>query len=202
MQDQEFEVKYYVSDLKTIEQHVRGLGGKIIQPRTHEFNLRYDTPEESLSRTHKVLRLRQDSAAHLTYKGPGVEENGVRVRQEIEFTVSDFSAARRFLEALGFEIVMIYEKYRTTYEIDGTHITLDEMPYGKFIEIEGVDADAVQKINQQLGLNWGARIPVSYTELFAQVNQRMELEIRDLIFENFDQLAIRPEDLGVLAADL
>jgi adenylate cyclase class 2 len=86
----------------------------------------------------------------------------VRLRQEIEFTVSDFEAARRFLEALGYHVALMYEKYRTTYDLEGVHITLDKMPYGNFIEIEGPDPASIRRINEQLGLDWEQRVPATH----------------------------------------
>ena len=201
MGDYEFEVKYYISDPDAIRQKALDLGAELIQPRTHEYNLRLDTPDGELSRKNQVLRLRQDSDAHLTYKGPGKEQNGVRVRQEFEFIVSDFLATQKLFEQLGFHVLMIYEKFRTTYDLDKVHLTLDQMPYGNFIEIEGPDADSVQKLNEKLELNWEARIPVSYTVLFEQVKIRLGLSFRDLIFDNFENLNLMPEDLGVTPAD-
>jgi len=76
-------------------------GAILIEARLHEVNLRYDTPDGELTRTAQVLRLRQDKAAHLTYKGKGETSGEVYIRREIEFTVGDFQAARAFLEALG-----------------------------------------------------------------------------------------------------
>ena len=80
------------------------IGDVQVQPRLFELNLRFDTPEGELSRGRKVLRLRQDTQALLTFKGPAQDRSDVAARQEIEFTVSDFLAARHFLEALGYRV--------------------------------------------------------------------------------------------------
>jgi len=197
----ELEVKYHVGDLGAIEVKLRAIGAEIIQPRQPEINLRFDTPDGKLSKAFQVLRLRQDEAARLTYKGPSQDEAGVRVRTEIEFVVSDYQTARAFLEALGYAVVMMYEKYRTTYELDGTHITLDEMPYGDFLEIEGSDPETIHRVNERLGLDWEKRVAGSYTVLFEQLRQAMGLEFRDLSFENFKRLEISMEVIGVQPAD-
>src|SRR3990172_1232689 len=137
MKGTELEIKLYLNDLPAFRQRLEALGAKLVQLRVHEVNLRFDTPEGSLTRSLQVLRLRQDTAARLTYKGPGEDTGGVRARRELEFTVSDFEAARALLEALGYQVSLMYEKYRTTYDLDGVYVTLDEMPYGDFAEIEG-----------------------------------------------------------------
>lgn len=41
------------------------------------------------------------------------------------------------LQELGYVVSEVYEKYRTTYKLNVLQITLDEMPYGMFVEIEG-----------------------------------------------------------------
>ena len=46
--------------------------------------------------------------------------------------MGDFEAARRLLEALGYRLTVMYEKYRTTYHLRHLIVVLDEMPYGEF----------------------------------------------------------------------
>lgn len=201
MKDQELEVKFYVNDLAEVEGRLQALGGHLITPRLHEVNLRFDTTDGELSRQFRVLRLRQDDAARLTYKGPGEFQEGVRVRQEIEFTVGDFDAARRLLEALGYHVALMYEKFRTTYELEGVHITLDEMPYGTFIEIEGPDPASIRQVQDRLGLDWERRVPESYTALFDQLRSALRLPFKDLSFANFAGRDISIEQIDILPAD-
>jgi adenylate cyclase class 2 len=200
--NQEQEVKYYLGDLPSLEARLKSLRAKLIQARTHETNLRFDLPDGSLTQTYQVLRLRQDSAARMTYKGPSWYDQGVRVRQEIEFRVSDFEAARALFEALGYQVSMMYEKYRTTYELDGVQVTLDEMPYGNFAELEGPNPQAIQAANQRLGLDWDARVPESYTALFDLLKAVMRLDFRDLSFENFKDLEVPPSAMNLRPADI
>jgi adenylate cyclase class 2 len=202
MKDQEIEVKYYIADLPALEAKLKRLGAQIVQPRIHEINLRFDTPDEELKRAFKVLRLRQDKAARLTYKGPSHYQEGARMRQEIEFEVSDFEAARRFLEALGYQVSMMYEKYRAAYELDGVEITLDELPYGDFAELEGPNTNSLRTVNRKLGLDWEARAGDSYTVLFDHLREVMSLDFSDLSFENFKNLDVTPAAMNLRPADV
>ncbi len=111
---QETEAKFCVQDLKGVESRLQKMQARRIQPRTLEVNLRLDTPEQALQRSNQVLRLRQDSEVHLAYKGDSQWLAGARTRREIEFSVEDFEVARDFLEALGYQVIFRYEKYRTT----------------------------------------------------------------------------------------
>ncbi len=149
-----------------------------------------------------ALRLRFDTQARLTFKGPSEFQEGVRLRQEIEFVADNFQAARDFLIALGYQISVIYEKIRTVYAIGDVHVFLDELPYGDFVEIEGPDAAQIQEVNDQLGLQWETKIAESYTVLFERLREKLNLTFRDLVFEEFRDLQLSAADLGVQPADL
>jgi len=201
VENQELEVKLYVSDLEAVKKKLIASGASIKQARTHEMNLRFDTAHGDLSRGYKALRLRSDTAARLTYKGPSSSVDGVRLRQEIEFQVSDFGAARAFLGALGYQVVMIYEKQRAEYFLQDTSISLDELPYGDFVEIEGDDTQRIRQVSDLLGLNWENRVIESYVALFNWLRSEYSLEFRDLIFDNFENLDFSLGTLGIKAAD-
>jgi adenylate cyclase class 2 len=200
-EDKELEVKFYLSNRKELEEKLIVQGGQLKDPRVHEINLRFDTPDQSLLNTGRLLRLRLDKRARVTYKGLGSIESGARLRQELEFTVSDFDTARALFEALGYQVYMMYEKYRTTYRLGNLEVVLDEMPYGDFAEIEGPDGQSIQTAAQRLDLNWDTRILDSYTVLFERVRAQLGVGFRDLSFENFKCLTVTPEMLGELIAD-
>lgn len=199
--EQELEVKFYVKNLLPFEQKLKQLNATLTQPRTHEINLRFDTPDQSLSRSYQVLRLRQDQEARLTYKGPGEVLEGVRIRREIEFSVSDFRSAQSFLEALGYQVIFMYEKYRSVYRFNDMLVMLDEMPVGYFLELEGANPEMILSTSQILGLRWETRILDSYTVLFDRVRQSCGLNIRDLSFDNFRGIEIKPEMMDLVYAE-
>src|SRR5512147_1815212 len=100
---QENAAKFYVQDLEKIESRLQDLEARLIQPRVLETNIRFDLPGARLRSKGRVLRLRQDTEARLTYKDSGKSEQGVINRTEIEFTVGDFEKAKLLLEALGYQ---------------------------------------------------------------------------------------------------
>ncbi|MCQ3936516.1 MAG: class IV adenylate cyclase [Chloroflexi bacterium] len=202
MNGHETEVKFYVRDLKRVELRLRELKAQLIQPRVHEVNLRFDNPQGDLRKNMKVLRLRNDSQAKLTFKGPSeARASGVLSRREIEFTVGDFDSAREFLELLGFIPIVFYEKFRATYELEGVHIMLDELPYGEFVEIEGDDISALRKVVDLLGLNWEAMVKAGYHALFERVVDKHGLEAGKLSFKALENARITPDDLSIVPAD-
>ena len=196
-QDQEIEVKFLVRDLKVIEERLIALGASRSAERVRETNLRFDTPEGELTRRHQVLRLRQDAGAVMTFKGPAQAGESVSVRQEIEFEVSDFGAAQRLLEALGYVVSVIYEKYRTTYSLGALEVVLDEMPFGSFLEIEGPDSASIQRLAEDLRLDWPARSSASYLALFNQLRAARSLSAQNLTFAELAGVNAAPEDLGL-----
>jgi len=193
----EIEVKFFVKDLEGFKGRLVANGAVLEKARRHEKNLRFDQPGGELVAQAKVLRLRQDGTILITYKGPGVLVDGVREREEIQFEAGDFSSARALFEALGYEVVFIYEKYRTNYHLDALDIALDETPIGNFIEIEAPDAGQLKEASRLLGLDWEKRIQYSYADLFNILKYALGFSHRDLVFENFESAPVDPEDMGV-----
>lgn len=198
----EVEVKFYLTDMDSYEKRVRSIGACLVRPRTREVNYRFDTPDMSLARDHRMLRLRQDTSTILTYKGPPQVMDSVSVRPEVELEVSDFSAASNLLEELGFCLSLKYEKWRTIYQLGELEITLDEMPFGNFTEIEGGDSALIQKTASLIALDWSTRITDSYLILFDKLKTNKNLVVNDLTFEALKNVKVTPVDLGVKAADM
>ncbi len=198
--NQEQEVKFFIANRPALEQRLRGMGAQLVHPRILEINLRFDTPDGSLARARQVLRLRQDETVRLTFKGPMQPGRDVSVRQEIEFQASSFENARAFLEALGYQVSIRYDKYRTTYRLGAVEITLDELPYADFAELEGPDTGTIQAAAHSLGLDWEARSLDSYIGLFAGLRQNQGLPAQNLTFEEIKQ-KYPAEAFGLTAAD-
>lgn len=203
---QETEAKFYVRDLNKIKSRLDGLNARLLQERVLETNIRFDLPGARLRAEGRVLRLRRDTTTKFTYKSASTNQQGVLSREEIEFEVEDFEKAKRFLEALGYQKLVYYEKYRTTYTLQPSegsiHIMLDELPYGNFVEIEGETVDAIHAIADQLGLHWEAAIATSYNALFDRARNALKLSVPDLSFADFANLEVESAHLGVRAADL
>jgi adenylate cyclase class 2 len=81
--------------------------------------------------------------------------------------VTDGASMEQILAGLGYQPTFRYEKYRTTYSLDGQPglITLDETPIGTFLELEGtagwIDATALQ-----LGYTQADYMTESYASLY------------------------------------
>lgn len=201
MTPRELEAKFLVKDLKGIEARLQKLNAGLIQPRVHETNLRYDTAGRTLSKAGRVLRIRQDESAKMTFKGSTTNLNGVQSRDEIEFEIESFDLGRQLLESLGYEVMFFFEKFRTTYEYNGTHVMLDELPFGSFVEVEGMDEAQIKETAGLLGLNWERAIQVSYRKMYEIACKAMGLPVADISFEHFRNLQVTPAELQALPAD-
>jgi adenylate cyclase, class 2 len=195
----ETEVKFYMPDLVNFAQRLEAAGAEVTAPRVYERNVRYENAEKSLTERGLVVRLRQDTRVRLTYKEPppaGTSVTDLSHRFEAEVEVSDFDTMEVILGKLGYFPHLVYEKYRTTYELDGVEIVLDEMPYGGFIELEGA-ADAIESVIQKLDLQNQRRYATNYISLFENVRRNLHLDFIDLTFANFEGIDV-PEQMFAL----
>ena len=189
---QEVEIKLYTPNLNLVRRALEAAGALLKSPRVFERNLRYENAAGTLTAGGVVLRLRQDEKAKLTYKSGASSADGIFRRFEAEVVVSDFDTMDVILQRLGYEVALIYEKYRTTYALGDAEIVLDELPYGNFTEIEA-DAETIEQVVSELGLDGYRRMTGSYTDIFAELKLRLGLTMRDLSFDEFAGLDV---DLG------
>jgi len=196
MADQENEIKFYLSNADAFLERMKQVGGELTHPRVAEWNLRFDTPQKELSANGQALRLRKDERIRLTYKGPADISQHITSRTELEVEVSDFETARRILEALGYQVMVIYEKYRTTWELMGTEVVLDELPIGVFCEIEGEDLDQILAVVNKLELNWDRRINDSYLSLFGQLKTALAWPSVNLTYKEMKDIPVNAHDLA------
>lgn len=189
----ETEVKLYVPDLDRVRARLEALNAPVTAPRILERNVRYDTSDMALRERAAILRLRQDTRIRLTYKDEA-ESNAQlstlgKTRFEAEVTVDDFDAMQTILIKLGFTPSQAYEKHRTTYTLHDCEIVLDEMPFGNFVEIEGIDT-TIETVMIALELVSAPRYNVSYMVLFERVKTALNLPFNDLTFANFDGIRV------------
>lgn len=199
---EEREIKFYLQDLEAIREKLRICGAKETRPRMLERNLRLDTSDRSLQNTGRLLRLRQDDQVWVTYKDSARAEGGVIARTEIEFKADDLAVAKKLFEALGFRAVVVYEKYRQVFTIGDVEVTLDELPFGNFMEIEAPNNVLIEGVAQMLGLDWSKGILINYLGLFEIAKKNADLSFNDLTFDNFEGLDLGYKILQVEPADI
>jgi adenylate cyclase class 2 len=185
----EVEVKFLLADRAAFRARLLAAGAISAKPRVFERNVRFDTPDQQLLQREELLRLRQDTAVRLTYKGLAAEDHQseAKIREELEIGVSDYDTAALILTRLGFAPVQVYEKYRETFTWQDVEIVLDELPYGDFVELEGPEA-GIKTAAAALDLPWEKRITNNYLGLMAALKAFYNLDFDDLTFANFQNV--------------
>ena len=180
----EVEVKLPIDDITGLGPRLERLGARLLHPREFEDNQIYDFPDRGLTQRGSMLRVRVlERGALLTYKGKVRIESGMKVRDEIEssFPAAEAPALLEIVSALGLAPVFRYQKYRTTWEMTGLLITLDETPIGSYIELEGekmqIDATAAR-----LGYSPDDYITSSYRDLYLQASSGLTGAIDQMLF--------------------
>jgi adenylate cyclase class 2 len=198
---EEREIKLYVRDLEALASRVEICGADLVRERVFERNVRLDTADHRLQNEGRLLRLRKDDRAAVTYKADAHMEGGIVSRTEIELNVDNFEVAQKLFEALGYRKTVVYEKYRRVYKLGDVLVMLDELPFGDFVEIEAPNNILIDGMAQMLGLNVEYGIRTNYLGLFEMLKLKQTLKFKDLTFENFQHLEITQDDLGVEPAD-
>jgi adenylate cyclase class 2 len=169
----EIEAKLKVDDFNPLRKRLRERGA-IRVGLTHEVNTFYDDANHSLRTADRGLRIRQNRHESgqveyiITVKGPQ-QSGDFKNREEAEVKVADGNDAAAVLRGLGYQPTLSFEKRRESWKLEGCKVELDELPIlGRFVEIEGPDADAVSKVGDLLGLANTASIKTSYISMLAR----------------------------------
>jgi adenylate cyclase class 2 len=91
------------------------------------------------------LRVRKfNGKAVLTYKEKLSSEDNVKYKIEHETEVGDVEAMESIIESLGYKLSVIYEKRRQTWHLPHVVVTVDELPFGDYMEIEGDEEHIIE----------------------------------------------------------
>ncbi|MBF0099319.1 MAG: class IV adenylate cyclase [Desulfobacterales bacterium] len=195
----EIEVKFTIQDIECIRQRIIKLGA-LAKKRHFEQNYLFDNTSRSLCELKSVLRLRKtEDNTTITYKSIPKLENAhlttqYKIRNEYETNVSNFDHMSLILNGLGFHVIQQYEKWRQAFIADGVTFTVDELPYGCFLEIEG-QIHQIEIMASKLGLLWENRILLNYIELFEIIKKHNHLSITYLTFDQFKGIAINLDSI-------
>jgi adenylate cyclase class 2 len=180
----EIEIKLRVSREPEVRERIAGVGGRLLHEREFEDNRVFDFPDRRLLRRGEMLRIRNlERAVILTFKGPGRVEQGKKVREETETLLapSEAEAITQIIERIGMSQAFRYQKYRTTWEIRGLHVTLDETPIGDFLELEG-DSGSIDAVAALLGYTPAEYIAASYRDLYMMKQIDTPDAVHEMIF--------------------
>jgi len=189
MNNLEIEVKFYLNDIKPIQNFLKDQRA-FYKGRVFESNIRFEDKDSSLLKNHSLLRLRKDEKTTLTYKSkPPFENNQFKIHQELEVEVDNFEKMNVILESLGFHRAQLYEKWRERFIINKSVVCIDQMPFGDFLEIEG-EMINIKELAAAMSLKWEKRILLNYLQLFDIIKINLGLSFNDITFDNFKNIAV------------
>jgi adenylate cyclase class 2 len=185
----ETESKFPVRDFSLVEANLRRHGAPIA-PWYFEANQVYDSQDRDLYARGVLLRLRKALAATLTLKLPlDSLENipGLKQLEERECRVEDKDSMAAILQGLGYEKILEYEKFRSTWQVAESRICLDILCFGSFVEIEGTGRDIFETAGL-LGLDPSTATSATYHRLFQEHLVTMGLPPEDsFVFSHRDR---------------
>ena len=174
--NRENEIKLAFPSRETAVLRLLAAGACQVHARAFENNVLFDLADRALSKSGRLLRLRDfDGVSLLAFKASVAGEHRHKVKIEHETAIADPAALRSILLGLGFEAVYRYQKYRATYRLGAVEAAVDETPLGTFIELEG-SPDEVDKAAEALGAAPSDFIRATYREL-----QEQDAAVRGLI---------------------
>lgn len=184
----EIEAKMKVPDHGVVRSRLKAAGAVSIGSVV-ETNTFFDTEDRSLLAKDHGLRLRhaRDNAgakdiSTITFKGPRLS-GALKSREERELKVGSPKEAMALLESLGFSRVLTFQKRRETWDLNGCHVELDELPHlGVFVEIEGPSEQVVFATRDLLELTDRPVIRASYVALLMTHLQERGINDRVVMF--------------------
>lgn len=164
----EIELKLKVDDVESIKKKLLALGA-VLAGKKRQKDILFNSRQYDFDDTGEVLRLRledsdQGKTAALAYKdSPTFSRDGQKSRVEYESEVEP-EPIRKILDALGFVEAAVIEKTRTDYRLGELEISVDELVFGTFIELEGAP-NGIREVRRQLGLEKTEPVKEGYLRL-------------------------------------
>ena len=178
----EQEIKLEFPDVETARRAVVDAGGRLVIARRLIDDQLFDTTDAALRRAGTALRLRREGeVSRLTWKGP-LQPGPVKSREELETTIGDVSAMYATLIALGYRPQFRAQKYREEYTLDSAIVTVDQAPFGVFVEVEA-PPDIISAVTVRLGRSTADYRLESYPTLWRRWCEAHDRQFADMMFE-------------------
>ncbi len=176
----EIEVKYQLEDRNKFLRKLEGFGCEISEVH-HQKDTIYVSNVNHIENTPGSIFLRvrkDDDKIELNAKK---HEKVMQARTEVEFGVSSYSDANRFLELIGFQKWVEVSKKRVHTFYKDCNICIDEVDtLGSFVELEYMVDDKegeekvlekIEKIAKEIGIDTKRVVNQYYDEMIAERNR-------------------------------
>lgn len=189
----EKEIKLRIEDPVVLAIDLKKKGACFIG-KAFQRTIRFDDRNASLASRGIALRVRSGLCNVVTVKRKLEDAGGVSQREEYEAKAEDIEIFRNMFITLGFDCERIMEKYRMDFEFNSTLVSIDEMPFGMFVEIEG-EEDKISETVNLLGLYGRERILGSYWDVFEEYKKEHGLAGDNIEFEKSYIFVLKDFDL-------
>lgn len=177
----EKQVKYKIDNFdfiskKLIEMEAIFIGGFL------EKSIRYDNENLDYSKNGIFLRSKKGIKNVLTLKEiPNIESQSSLERIKTEIEVDDILKLDYLLEKIGLNKKFIMEKYRLYFKYKDNEITIDELPFGLYMEIKGNDNE-IKKVIKFLNIKQKNLIKCTYWDIYDRIKDKEDNE--NIVFES------------------
>lgn len=134
-----------------------------------ERTVRLDTNDEQNSQKGIYFRTKSGFKNTFGFKSKNISNNECNQYNECEIEIDSQEKLITILKQLNIIPIRVLEKYRMCWHKNGVIITLDELPYGLYVEIEG-EYSKIKIIAELIGFKLDESIDKTYWELADNVN--------------------------------
>lgn len=160
----EVEIKFKLKDFREVRRKLETLKAKKAG-KVFVEDFYFDDQKDSLWKNRQMLRIRKWNKKNiLTFKYAQTKKR-FRRSKEIELEIGNPEKMRKIFEKFGLQVVLKYKKEMEIWQYKNTKITLDKMPLGNFLEVEG---KGIEKVVRDLGLDMKNATTKTYGELWVE----------------------------------
>lgn len=174
-----FELKKLPDILETLrENEAIFLGG------SYEKTVRYDDENGAFSKKGMFLRTMSGFENKIALKEMAESENPDAFQHRVtEVEVEDAEGINYIFSKLGLTNQLIMEKYRLKWKIKDINISIDELPFGVYLEVKGT-IKQINLIIRLMKLNRNGIISGTYWDIFEELKKNNEYKhTKDIKFE-------------------
>ncbi len=146
----------------------------------YQKSIMFDNQDNLMKKTNGRIRLRinegKSQTKFLTYKKPLGILDGAKIEEEYEVIILDGQQHfEKIIEKMGYHPSSSYERYQSKWELNSIIITIDNYPFGHFIEIEG-KLKIIKPVIKLLGLDIDQSLTKPIDSLFLEWRRKRKLK--------------------------
>lgn len=163
------QVKFKIINLDEILIKLRNSDAIFIGGTFEKITL-FDNQNFDLRKKGLFLRSKDGFENTLTLKEKKEENTEIFTRIKTSIEIEDVDDINYILTKIGFTNKSIMEKYRLLWSVENIEISIDELPFGLYMEIKGNEAK-IKKFCTLLGLKKDDIINKTYWDLYYELQK-------------------------------